>query len=985
MSTAARIDSSAGPPPFDVAVPLAAQETRILILAPTGNDARLTADFLTKAGLSPQLCRDISELTTEIRQGCGAILLAEEALAIASASGLAQELSRQPPWSDVPLVIITGGRETSQSRLRRLAMFESGGNVALLERPFRPAMLISAVEVALRARRRQYQARDLLQTITGLSTKIKEQARIFNVTLSHIRDFAYILDRAGRFLYANQALLDLWGLTLDQAVGKDFFDLHYPGELAARLHRQVQQVIHTKEWIKDETAYTSPAGVEGYYEYIFNPVFAPDGSVEMVAGSTHIITERKRAEAVAESQRRVLQLMAEDAPLSEVLASLVRTVELAYASKGLGSICLLDPDGVHLRPGAAPSLPETFSKAFDGLAIGPAAASCGTAAFTKNPVYVADIATDPLWAQFKDLALAHCLRACWSFPILSSQGGVLGTFALYHLEHRRADDADLRIVEVATRTASIAIERKASDAAARRLAAIVESSDDAIISKDLNSIIKTWNAGAERLFGYQAAEAIGKPVTLVMPSERRNEEPVILERIRRGERVEHYETVRERKDGSRIEVSLTVSPIRDAQGKVVGASQIARDITERKRAERELERAHRDMMAASRAKDDFLAALSHELRTPLNPVLLLASESAEDPALPEHVRAQFRTIRHNVELEARLIDDLLDITRIAHGKLSLNMAVVDVHELLKEALATVRSELDHKGISLTLELEAEHSAVEGDAVRLQQVLWNVLKNAVKFTAIGGRIDIGTRANAGTGELVISITDNGIGLTDRDISRIFEGFTQGEHAAVFGSHRFGGLGLGLTISRKLLELHGGSIQASSAGRNQGSTFTIKLPLAPRLADEATPLHVGASSRRTAKCRRAAALKILLVEDHEPTRITLASLLTRRGYQVKSAASVAEARALAAEQQFHLLISDIGLPDGNGFDLMKELRIRDNSLQGIALTGYGMEQDIAASRNAGFGGHLTKPVRVQSLEEALISVQTASSPTEAGSRR
>src|ERR1035437_343589 len=354
MSTATRIGSLAAPPPFDAAVPLAAQETRILILAPTGNDARLAASFLTQAGLSPQLCRDVSEVAAEIRRGCGAILLAEEALGIASASGLAQELSRQPPWSDVPLVIITIGGEASQTRLRRLAMFGSGGNVPFLERPFRPAMLISAVEVALRARRRQYQARDLLQTITGLSTKIKEQARIFNVTLSHISDYAYILDLAGRFLYANQALQDLWDLTLDQAVGKDFFDLHYPGELAARLHRQVQQVIHTKEWIKDETAYTTPAGVEGYYEYIFNPVLAPDGSVEMVAGSTRIITERKRAEAVAESQRRVLQLLAEDAPLSEVLALLVRTVELAYSSKRLGSICLLDADGVHLRRGAAP-------------------------------------------------------------------------------------------------------------------------------------------------------------------------------------------------------------------------------------------------------------------------------------------------------------------------------------------------------------------------------------------------------------------------------------------------------------------------------------------------------------------------------------------------------------------------------------------------------------------------------------------------------
>ena len=234
-------------------------------------------------------------------------------------------------------------------------------------------------------------------------------------------------------------------------------------------------------------------------------------------------------------------------------------------------------------------------------------------------------------------------------------------------------------------------------------------------------------------------------------------------------------------------------------------------------------------------------------------------------------------------------------------------------------------------------------------------------------------------------MIITVIDSGIGLTDRDLARIFEGFTQGEHAAAYGSHRFGGLGLGLTISRKLLELHGGSIQASSAGRDQGSTFTIKLPLAPSLAGEVQPLRDAAAAPRTAKFPRGAPLQILLVEDHEPTRVTLASLLARRGHRVKTAASLAEARVLAAEQEFHLLISDIGLPDGNGFDLMKELRGRHNSLQGIALTGYGMEQDLACSRDAGFGAHLTKPVRVQSLEEALVFAQAACPPIDAESRR
>jgi PAS domain S-box-containing protein len=509
-------------------------------------------------------------------------------------------------------------------------------------------------------------------------------------------------------------------------------------------------------------------------------------------------------------------------------------------------------------------------------------------------------------------------------------------------------------------------ESKRAEAASRQLAAIVESSDDAIISKNLNSIIISWNQGAAKLFGYKADEVIGKPITILMPPERWNEEPAILQRIRRGQHIEHYETVRQRKDGTLIEISLTISPIRDADGKVIGASKIARDITRQKQAERELESIHKEVLEASRAKDDFLAALSHELRTPLSPVLLVASEAAEDPQLPDEVRAQFTTIRHNVELEARLIDDLLDLTRITHGKLSLNKDPVDVHTLLKEAITTVRSELDQKQITLTLELAAKKPVVNGDAVRLQQVFWNVLKNAAKFTPEAGKISVGTRIQAETGELIITITDNGFGITSDEIGRIFEAFSQGEHARPGGAHRFGGLGLGLAISRRLVESHSGSIQASSKGRNQGSTFTITLPSVDMEPSPET-VPVSASSNGNA-----GTIHILLVEDHEPTRTALAHLLTRRRYKVQTAASVAEARALSEKHAFHLLISDIGLPDGNGFELMKELRHSNPALQGIALTGYGMEEDIARSQRSGFSSHLVKPVRVQFLEAVLAEV-------------
>lgn len=386
----------------------------------------------------------------------------------------------------------------------------------------------------------------------------------------------------------------------------------------------------------------------------------------------------------------------------------------------------------------------------------------------------------------------------------------------------------------------------------------------------------------------------------------------------------------------------------------------------------ELSRAHQEVLTASRAKDDFLAALSHELRTPLNPVLLLASEAAEDPKLPAEVRAQFITIRNGVELEARLIDDLLDLTRITHGKLLLHLDWVDVHALLKEAIATVRSELDQKRITLTMELAAEQQTVKGDAVRLQQVFWNVLKNAAKFTPEGGTVTVGTRRQAETGEVIIAVTDSGIGMTSDELARVFEAFSQGEHIGAGGPHRFGGLGLGLAISRKLVESHAGSIQARSEGRNRGSTFLITMPLVLK-REGLEPLPEGNTSPpRASGNAPGRTFQILLVEDHEPTRTALTHLLTRRRYEVKAAASVAEARAWAEKQAFHMLISDIGLPDGNGFELMKELRAGNAALQGIALTGYGMEEDVARSQNAGFASHLIKPVRVQALEAALASI-------------
>jgi len=554
-------------------------------------------------------------------------------------------------------------------------------------------------------------------------------------------------------------------------------------------------------------------------------------------------------------------------------------------------------------------------------------------------------------------------------------------FASWSREHIAADESDL-LTTIAQYLAT-AVDKENTNLELRRveainhwMGAIVESSEDAILSKDLNGIIKSCNHGAARLFGYEIQEVIGQPMSLLIPAGQPDEERDILERMRGGRRLEQLETVRKRKDGTLIEVSLMISPVMDADGKIIGASNIARDITERRQAEQKLAESYqREKLArekaeaANRTKDNFLAALSHELRTPLNPALLIASESADNHQLPEAVRLNFETIRKNIELEALLIDDLLDLTRITAGKMALNRSLVDVHDILQDAIATVQAEQQEKKLHLDIQLNAPQSLMEGDAVRLQQIFWNVLKNAVKFTPPNGKITLETSVPA-EGQLLVRVTDTGIGMTPEELARIFTGFTQGDHAGGGGgSHRFGGLGLGLAISKNLVELHGGKISAESDGPNQGAVFVIAFPLARGIKTGMEPAKPDAAGSFEPASGEMA---VLLVEDHQVTRDVMAQLLRRRNYKVLTADSIARARELANKYKLDLLISDIGLPDGNGNDLMDEFRARFG-LKGIALTGYGMEEDITRSRAVGFVTHLIKPVRIQSLEQALALVK------------
>ncbi|MGH7981377.1 MAG: PAS domain-containing sensor histidine kinase, partial [Limisphaerales bacterium] len=355
--------------------------------------------------------------------------------------------------------------------------------------------------------------------------------------------------------------------------------------------------------------------------------------------------------------------------------------------------------------------------------------------------------------------------------------------------------------------------------------ALVDSSDDAIVSKDLNGIIQTWNKGAEKIFGYTAQEVIGKSVTILFPPEQLHEENTILERIRAGERIDHYETVRRRKDGQLLDISLTVSPILDGAGKIMGASKIARDITKKKKSETEFMRSHQELEKADRAKDGFLAMLSHELRTPLNPILLVASNGAADPSLPQQIRADFEMILKSTEMETRLIDDLLGLARVKAGKLKLVRSEVNIHDILATSISTLQSQAGKKQIVLAQNVNDSESVVLGDGVRLQQVFLNILRNAIKFTPMNGTVTV--TAKSCEGQYVVTVSDTGIGMTAGDLAALFEPFRQAESSK--DADQSGGLGLGLAISKQLVRFHGGSIEAASQGPGCGCKFTVRLPL------------------------------------------------------------------------------------------------------------------------------------------------------------
>jgi PAS domain S-box-containing protein len=639
------------------------------------------------------------------------------------------------------------------------------------------------------------------------------------------------------------------------------------------------------------------------------------------------------------------------------------------------------------------------------------------------------------------------------------------------------------------------------------LAAIVASSDDAILSKTLDGIIVSWNQGATRIFGYQAEEVIGKSVTVLIPPEHLAEEPEILARVRRGERIDHFHTVRMRKDGTLLDIALTISPIRNAKGEIVGASKIARDITEQKRAEQALKaidarfrimadfapvliwmsdttraytwfnktwleftgRAREDelgfgwtqnvhaddlerclqtftssaearvpfsvefrlgrcdgqwrwvlnhgaplfeggpggnysgyigsciditdfrqaqmdrdeLLRAERAarseaerlshvKDEFLATLSHELRTPLNAILGWSTLLRRlDPGSPDHSRG-LDTIERNARVQAQIVGDLLDMSRIISGKVQLDVQPVDLTEIISATLESVRPSIEARKLQLRTTLDAKVGRIRGDANRLQQVFWNLLTNAVKFTPVNGRIDvILERVNS---HVEICVEDSGIGIKPEFLAFVFDRFRQADSST---TRRHGGLGLGLSIVKHLVELHGGSVRVKSPGEGLGSSFIIALPISVIRTEDAgsheRPRFADVDVRALELPELSNAI-VLVVDDEADARILMERLIQERGGRALVVATAEEGLALLATGTVDLLVSDVGMPDMDGYQLIQRIRKGSLSRQipAIALTAYARPEDRQRALLAGYQMHLAKPVDPRELIAGIASL-------------
>ena len=485
------------------------------------------------------------------------------------------------------------------------------------------------------------------------------------------------------------------------------------------------------------------------------------------------------------------------------------------------------------------------------------------------------------------------------------------------------------------------------------LAAIVESSDDAIVSKSLDGRIRSWNRSAERLFGYTADEVLGKPITIIIPPELQYQEQDILARIAQGERIEHFETVRVAKDGHRIDVSLTISPVRNREGRVIGVSKSARDISERKHVEQLLR-------TADRRKNEFLAMLGHELRNPLAPIRNVTEVLRRIGGDPDH-EPLYEMLERQVQQMTRLLDDLLDVSRISQGKIKFQHEPIDFQAVVARAIEASAPFIERRHHRFRVSLPEGTLPMVGDMARLVQMLTNLLNNASKYTPEGGTVALIVQRSGAVAE--IRVKDNGAGISEEMLPRVFDLFVQADRTLRQSQD---GMGIGLTLVRSIVEHHAGSVRARSAGPGQGSEFVVRLPLM-----ETTAMATPVDAPTAVECAPPPQRRVLLVDDNRDLAESLAALLRLSGHDVAIASDGPAALRIVESVQPDVALIDIGLPGMSGYEVARRLRAMACGARLFAVTGYGGSEERERSQDAGFDDYFVKPIDPAVLDRLIAS--------------
>jgi PAS domain S-box-containing protein len=784
-----------------------------------------------------------------------------------------------------------------------------------------------------------------------------------------------MLDPNGIVISWNKGAQRVLGYEESQIIGHSANLLFSPEDLAAGIPRSEMDTAISAGRAAGNRWHIRKDGQRVFINGVALALRDDQGQLSGFARVMRDMTQRVKTEQRLAAQYAVTQILASAESLEDATGQV------------LGAICLsLDWDWAALWRAPSPNEPlrcvevyhrdrtatNSFETASRATSLARGVGLPGRVWASGQTEWITDVTTD---ANFpRRAAAADCgLRGAVCFPVRVDASNV-GAVEFISRQLFHPDPDLIRTMGNIGNQLGQFIERKRAENELRQSEAlkggVLSAALDCIIGMDHQGRIIEWNAAAEQTFGHCRAEAVGQILAeLIIPQRMREAHWKGLRRYLEtgkgpviGRRIELSAL---RADGSEFSVEIAITRIQ-LPGPPLFTAHV-RDITEQKKSEQERAEAlvreqvaRAEAEAANKSKDQFLAVLSHELRTPLTPILAVASMLARDKNLPAGLKEDVEMIRRNVELEARLIDDLLDLTRISQAKLRLFKQKVDIGELVGHVVEMCAIELRAKHIRFSQHMVAERCDVDGDPARLQQVLWNLLKNAIKFTPEGGSIAIQSRCE--DQKLILSIADSGIGIDPQLLPKLFNAFEQGSPTV---TRQFGGLGLGLAISKALIDAHGGKLEAHSEGIGHGATFTIQLPLTPSSKSK------DATRGPAAPMATAHPLRILLVEDHGDTQQMMVRLLEGSGHQVRTADCVNSALDVAATCQFDLVISDLGLPDGSGLDLMHQLRKR-HGICGIALSGYGMEIDIQRSREAGFAHHLTKPVTPDGLEAAIWQV-------------